>query len=126
MIALNKRPHYPYIPISTSDQKEMLAEMGLKTIEDLFTDIPKECRMQGHFDLPDSHSEISLRSHVQGIAQKNQTDVEMLSFLGGGVCCDLGAEITNCVISGNKAWDGGGGLWLESGVSIANCTVIGN
>ncbi|MFX0125463.1 MAG: aminomethyl-transferring glycine dehydrogenase subunit GcvPA [Candidatus Hodarchaeota archaeon] len=76
---------YPYIPISHKDQKKMLEEMGIDSLDSLFADIPNECRLKAPLNLPPSHSEIYLRNHVQSVALYNQTDAEMLSFLGGGV-----------------------------------------
>ncbi|MFX1511645.1 MAG: aminomethyl-transferring glycine dehydrogenase subunit GcvPA [Promethearchaeota archaeon] len=90
---------YPYIPISHEDQKAMLQEMGLDSLEVLFADIPKEFRVKKSLDLPPSHSEISLRKHVQTVALSNQTDAEMLSFLGGGVWSHHVPAVVDAIIS---------------------------
>jgi glycine dehydrogenase subunit 1 len=38
-------------------RREMLAAIGVKSVEDLFSDIPAEVRLKGDFDLPPAMSE---------------------------------------------------------------------
>jgi glycine dehydrogenase subunit 1 len=77
---------HPYIPNSVPAVKaQMLAEIGVSEIEDLFEDIPESLRFTGCMDLPEPlHSEYALKRHVEGILAKNHTCSENLSFLGGG------------------------------------------
>ena len=77
---------HPYIPNSVPEVKaQMLAEIGITEVEDLYQDIPDSLRFKGRLDLPDPlPSEYALKRHVEGILAKNRTCVENLSFLGGG------------------------------------------
>lgn len=77
---------YPYIPNSVPQVKEqMLQEIGAKSIEELFEEIPKGLRLQGDLKLPQPfRDEASLRRHVEEILIKNKTCKEYLNFLGAG------------------------------------------
>lgn len=77
---------HPYIPNSVAGiQEEMLKEIGVKDIEDLYQDIPENLRFKGKMGLPEPMlSEAALKRHVQQILDKNQTCEENISFLGGG------------------------------------------
>ena len=61
---------------------EMLNAIGLKTVDDLFSQIPQEARMAA-LDLPRALSEMETQKVVKRLANKNKTD--FTSFLGGGV-----------------------------------------
>ncbi|MFH1787094.1 MAG: aminomethyl-transferring glycine dehydrogenase subunit GcvPA [archaeon] len=69
-----------YIP-NLSRKDELLKEAGLKR-EDLFGDVPKDCRTAG-LNLPEPLPELEVRRKVIGILSKNK--VPRASFLGGGV-----------------------------------------
>ncbi len=77
---------HPYIPNSVPEiQAEMLADIGVEDIEDLYADIPGELRFHGKMNLPEPLvSEYDLKRHVEGILARNRTCKENLSFLGGG------------------------------------------
>lgn len=62
-------------------KKEMLSDIGVSTIEDLFKQIPQKARM-GELNLPDAISEMEAQKRVKSLAKKNKTDY--ISFAGGG------------------------------------------
>jgi glycine dehydrogenase subunit 1 len=62
-------------------KKEMLSDIGVSTIEDLFKQIPEKARM-GELNLPDAISEMEAQKRVKSLAKKNKTDY--ISFAGGG------------------------------------------
>lgn len=68
-----------YIPHTKEDVKEMLKAIGVKSIEDLFGNIPKGHRLSKPLDLPGPLSEIDLIRHMEGLQSPTFT-----SFLGGG------------------------------------------
>ena len=61
---------------------EMLKEIGLNSVEDLFSDIPQEVRMRP-LDLPEALSEMEVQKEIKTLASKNKTNY--ISFLGGGI-----------------------------------------
>ncbi len=80
-----KRAH-PYIPNSVPEVKQqMLAEIGVETIEQLYEDIPQELRFKGKMDIPAGlTSEMELKRHVEKVLSKNISCQENVGFLGGG------------------------------------------
>jgi glycine dehydrogenase subunit 1 len=77
---------YPYIPNSVPRVKEeMLREVGAKSTQEFFEDVPKKLRIKGKMSLPQPFlSECALRRHVEGLLARNKTCQEYLSFLGAG------------------------------------------
>ena len=77
---------YPYIPNSVpAVKKRMLEDVGAKSTDDFYQDVPESVRFRGKMDLPEPLlSEYALRRHVEGIMVKNKTCREYLSFLGAG------------------------------------------
>jgi len=41
-----------YIPHTPEDKQKMLEALGVKSVDELFKDIPKEVRMKGIYDIP--------------------------------------------------------------------------
>lgn len=74
-----------YIANTAEEQKEMLKEIGLGSLEDLFRDIPKDVRLQHSLKLPAVLSEMELLTHMKTLAAKNRNLSETTCFLGAGV-----------------------------------------
>lgn len=67
-------------------KKEMLDEVGVGTIDELFSAMPKDHIRKEKINLPPPlKSEMSLERHMKGIINRNQDCEENLSFLGGGI-----------------------------------------
>jgi glycine dehydrogenase subunit 1 len=66
-----------------SDEDEMLRTMGLRSVEELFADIPADVRIP-RLDLPDGLPEDVVVARVNAILSANRTVVDMPTFLGGG------------------------------------------
>jgi glycine dehydrogenase subunit 1 len=77
---------YPYIPNSVpAVKKQMLKEVGVKSVNDFYSDIPENLRLKEDLNLPEPFlSEYSLKRHVEGILSQNKTCQEYLNFLGAG------------------------------------------
>lgn len=81
-----ERPNHPYIPNSLPAIKmEMLREMGLSNIEELFADIPQEFRLRKSLNMPQKPiSEFEVRKQVESLLSRNKTSKDMPNFLGAG------------------------------------------
>lgn len=73
-----------YIPHTEEDVRQMLAAIGIKTIEDLFEEVPADLRLNREMDLPGPLSESELLRELQTLASANASSSDYLSFLGGG------------------------------------------
>lgn len=62
----------------------MLDQIGVKSAEELFVDIPVKMRCGKRLNLPTAKSEYEVRRHVESLLSRNKTCNELLSFLGGG------------------------------------------
>ena len=71
----------PYIPHTPDDLQEMLSVVGVRTLDDLFADIPPDMRPQS-FNLPKGQGEAAVCAYFEDLAAKNRP--EMISFLGAG------------------------------------------
>ncbi|WP_227938515.1 aminomethyl-transferring glycine dehydrogenase subunit GcvPA [Alkalihalobacillus deserti] len=91
--------NHRYLPMTEADQKEMLKTIGVESIEDLFSDIPKDIRFKGEMDLKEALKETELVSYFQGLASKNVSIKQVPSFLGAGVYEHYIPSIVDHVIS---------------------------
>src|SRR5437660_57053 len=73
-----------YIPNATEDVKEMLTTVGIDSIDQLFDTIPNDVKLTALLNVPGPWSEIESRRWFRGLAAKNKTSADHLSFLGGG------------------------------------------
>jgi len=75
-----------YIPNNTANiRKRMMDAIGIKEIDELFSDISEEIRLERDLNLPDPLSEIEARREIEKILKKNHTVKGMKCFLGAGV-----------------------------------------
>ena len=73
-----------FVPNAGEDIREMLATIGVDSIDRLFDSIPDAVKLEGLLDLPGPWSEIEARRWFRGIAARNVTAADHVSFLGGG------------------------------------------
>jgi glycine dehydrogenase subunit 1 len=72
----------PYGPHTAGDREQMLAALGIASVDELFADIPTALRASG-LDLPEPEPELELSARLLRMAARNRTD--LASFLGAGV-----------------------------------------
>ena len=72
-----------FIP-NTTIKKSMLREIGLKDIDELFSDIPKNIRITG-IKISDGMSQQEVERQIRDLGKKNKSFYDMPSFLGGGI-----------------------------------------
>ncbi len=74
-----------YLPLTQSDRKAMLGVIGVKTIDDLFIDVPAEAQLDGPIHgLPNHASEMAVERHFSDLARKNMAASHHPFFLGCG------------------------------------------
>ncbi|HEY5672986.1 MAG TPA: aminomethyl-transferring glycine dehydrogenase subunit GcvPA [Malonomonas sp.] len=73
-----------YLPHTDVDVQQMLETIGVKSIDELFSGIPKSCRMQAPLDLAPAKSEAELMTVLRDLSSQNARVSEWDSFLGGG------------------------------------------
>ncbi len=66
-------------------QEQMLKQIGVSSIEDLFSDIPKKILLKEKLKLPDGLSEQEVKELLFSISKKNANTTEFAYFLGAGV-----------------------------------------
>jgi glycine dehydrogenase subunit 1 len=59
-----------YIPVSASEKEQMLNEIGLKAVEELFAQIPEDIKIK-QLNLPAGLSELDVKRRMNKIADKN-------------------------------------------------------
>src|SRR6266581_2906750 len=72
-----------YIPNSDTDRKEMLSEIGVDSIEHLFSGIPERLRLRRLLNIPKALTEPELVEYFQQRASKNP--VTAPPFIGAGI-----------------------------------------
>jgi glycine dehydrogenase subunit 1 len=73
------------LSLTDADREEMLAAIGVSSVEELFRDIPAGVRFKGELDLEPALSEPELVRHLEGLAARNVDTTKELSFLGAGI-----------------------------------------
>ncbi|WP_353094160.1 aminomethyl-transferring glycine dehydrogenase subunit GcvPA [Tissierella praeacuta] len=90
---------FPYISTTHEDEQEMLKSIGLNSIDDLFSDVPGDMRLNRELNLPKAKSELEVSSYLSSLAQKNCSTSEMPCFLGAGAYDHYIPSIINHIIS---------------------------
>lgn len=73
-----------FIPNTDEDRKQMLAEIGIESFEDLLKNIPDDLRLKAKLNLPEPLSELEIRHELQALSEKNKSATDAICFLGGG------------------------------------------
>jgi len=71
-----------YIPHTKQDIKEMLDAIGVKSIDDLFVDIPDGVKFKKDYNLENGLSELEVTKIIGDISHKNR--IGMVPFVGAG------------------------------------------
>jgi len=73
-----------YIPNTDADLRSMLRVIGVRSVEDLFADIPKDVRLKRPLKVPAALGESALLKHLKALAGRNADVESVTSFLGAG------------------------------------------
>ncbi len=90
---------YPYLPITEKDRKEMLKEIGVSSIDELFSDIPEKFRLSKLLDIPRAKSELDVRRDFESAAARNSSLYGKVSFLGAGAYRHYIPSVVNHMVS---------------------------
>jgi glycine dehydrogenase subunit 1 len=74
-----------YTSATDADRAEMLAAIGVDSIEELFADVPASLRLGAGLSLPDGLSEQEVYDDLRALAARNVSTEDEISFLGGGM-----------------------------------------
>ncbi|MBL26294.1 MAG: aminomethyl-transferring glycine dehydrogenase [Rhodospirillaceae bacterium] len=73
-----------YLPLTAGDRREMLAAIGVSSIDDLFADVPDAAHLSGLVDLPLHAGEMEVERTLSAMARKNVAAGDAPFFLGAG------------------------------------------
>ncbi|MBG9735535.1 aminomethyl-transferring glycine dehydrogenase subunit GcvPA [Paenibacillus alvei] len=74
-----------YIPMTEQDQADMLQQIGISSMEDLFRDIPASIRYNGVLPMSEPLDEVAMMKHMKQLASRNADNESHTSFLGAGI-----------------------------------------
>ena len=74
-----------YTTTTPEDLREMLAEIGVGSVEDLFASIPPSVRLDRPLDLPPEQAEHEVFAHLRDLAARNTSTEDEITFLGAGM-----------------------------------------
>ncbi len=82
-MSLMRESSFPYLPHTDADRQAMLAEIGVRSFEELIEHIPESLRVD-MLDLPTGLSEPELVEKITSLAARNKPASSQAAFLGGG------------------------------------------
>ena len=85
-----------YLPKSPAEREEMLAAVGVKSVEELFSSIPEAYRLKKPLDLPGPLSETEIIQYFEARGAENSLGYN--SFLGAGVYPHLRSVVTDVIL----------------------------
>src|SRR6516164_2358526 len=73
-----------YLPLTDPDRREMLAAIGVDSIDALFADVPRAARLDALVDLPNAMGEIEVERAISRFASRNVDAGSVPFFIGAG------------------------------------------
>jgi glycine dehydrogenase subunit 1 len=73
-----------YLPLTPEDRTDMLAKIGVGSVDDLFANVPKGKLLKGLVDLPRAKGELEVERIMGAIAAENISASEVPFFVGAG------------------------------------------
>ena len=74
-----------YTAVTDDDLREMLATIGVASVEELFADVPPAIRLERPLALADGLSEQEVYGELQALASRNVSAEDEITFLGAGM-----------------------------------------
>ena len=88
-----------YTSATEADRAEMLATIGVASVEELFADIPARLRLSVPLALGAGLSELEVYDELRALAQRNVSTEDELSFLGAGMYDHYVPALVDSIIS---------------------------
>ncbi|MDF0016667.1 aminomethyl-transferring glycine dehydrogenase subunit GcvPA [Staphylococcus pseudintermedius] len=88
-----------YIPLTEKDEQEMLETIGVKSIQELYSDVPEDVLLSRDLNIADAEPETQLLKRLTRIANKNIIKETHTSFLGAGVYDHYAPAVVDAMIS---------------------------
>jgi glycine dehydrogenase subunit 1 len=74
-----------YLPLTEADRERMLATIGVRSVDELFRDVPAGVRLGRPLELEPALTQQELEAHLSELAAKNVHTGNEVCFLGAGV-----------------------------------------
>src|SRR5215217_4255688 len=87
-----------YTSVTEEDRREMLAAIGLSSMEELFACIPEGVRLRRELDLPAGMAEQEVYEHLAALAARNRDADAEVTFMGAGMYDHYVPAIVDAVI----------------------------
>jgi len=87
---------YKYFPHTDEEMRDMLKVAGVKSLDDLYSDVPQDLQLQGDYELPESMSEMEVRRHFDDLAAANMAT---RCFLGAGCYDHYSPSVVQNIVS---------------------------
>ena len=88
-----------YLSLTETDRAEMLAAIGVSSVDELFDQVPQGVRFDRELDVPPALGEAELVRHIEELASRNVHTGAELSFLGAGVYDHYVPSVADVVLS---------------------------
>jgi len=74
--------NFKFFPHTDADLQTMFQKVGIKSLDDLYAEVPEQIRFRGEYQLPEEMSEIEVRQFFDKLGAKNK---QLTCFAGAGV-----------------------------------------
>ena len=88
-----------YLSLTDADRAEMLAAIGVSSVDELFEQVPPGVRFDRALDVLPALGEAQLARHLEELAAKNVHTGSELSFLGAGIYDHYVPSVADVVLS---------------------------
>ena len=88
-----------YLSLTDADREEMLAAIGVSSVDELFEQVPVGVRLDRELDVPPALGEAELVRHIEELAARNVHTGAELSFLGAGIYDHYVPSVVDVVLS---------------------------
>ncbi len=72
-----------YLPLGPDDVRAMLSDIGMKSLDDLFSPIPDSVKLKTPLNIPPALSEIELRKTLHSLSDENHDATKKVCLAGG-------------------------------------------